>query len=109
MIDIITILLVLIGTVIGAFGAIFLKKGSKRIAITNINLFYGILLYAVAMILYLIALKREKLSVVYPIVSLSYVWVCLLSIKLLKEKMSLLKWLGIAAIIVGVSLIGIGG
>jgi len=54
------------------------------------------------------ALRGGDLSVLYPFVSLSYIWVMLLSIKMLGEKMTKLKWLGILLIISGVSLIGLG-
>lgn len=108
MIDLFAVSLVLIGTIIGAFGSLLLKKGSKRIRVTNKNLVFGFMLHLVAAVIYLIALKRESLSVLYPIVSLAYVWICLLSIYFLHERMSTWKWLGIATIVIGVSLIGIG-
>ena len=98
----------LIGTVIGAFGALLLKKGSRRVSLANLNLVLGILLYGVSAIFYLVALKREDLSILYPLVSIGYIWVCLLSVYFLKEKMNLWKWFGIVIIIIGVSLIGIG-
>jgi len=100
--------LVLIGAVIGAFGALLLKKGSRIVSLTNLNLVLGILLYGVSAIFYLVALKREDLSILYPLVSIGYVWVCLLSVYFLKEKMNLWKWFGIVIIIIGVSFIGIG-
>jgi uncharacterized membrane protein len=109
MISSLAILLVLIGSLIGAFGAVLLKKGSDKKSLINTALLLGLGLYALSTIPYIIALKMEKLSVLYPFASLSYIWVCMLSIKLLKEKMSPLKWLGIVTIIVGVSLIGVGG
>ena len=65
-------------------------------------------MYAVGTILFIPALKGGDLSILYPFVALAYVWVSLLSVKFLGEKMNLVKWIGIALIIIGVSLIGIG-
>lgn len=106
--------LVISATIIGAFGPILLKKASaKKLSSikslsTNYHLFGGVALYAIGTILFIPALKGGELSVLYPFVALAYVWVSLLSVKFLGEKMNNLKWFGIALIIIGVSLIGIG-
>ena len=106
--------LVLLATIMGAFGPILLKKGSARFNLNllkqlkNYNLIGGIALYALATILFVPALKGGELSVLYPIVSLGYIWTTLLAIKFLGEKMNWMKWLGIAVIILGVSLVGLG-
>ena len=65
-------------------------------------------LYELATIVFIPALRGGELSVLYPFISLSYVWVSLLSIKILKEKMNSFKWMGVALIIIGVSFIGFG-
>ena len=108
------ILLVISATLVGAFGPILLKKASaKKLSSikalsTNYHLFGGVALYALGTLLFIPALKGGDLSVLYPFVALAYVWVSLLSVKFLGEKMNRMKWLGIALIITGVSLIGIG-
>ena len=107
--------LVIFATLVGSIGPILLKKASGQLSlnffsiIKNKFLIFGILAYAAGTILFIPALKGGELSVLYPIISLSYVWVSLLSVKLLKEKMSSLKWIGVGLIILGVSLIGLGG
>lgn len=106
--------LVFSATLIGAFGPILLKKASSRrlsnlkSLSTNYHLFGGVALYAIGTLLFIPSLKGGDLSVLYPFVSLSYIWVSLLSVKFLDEKMNKLKWAGIALIIIGVSFIGIG-
>lgn len=106
--------LVVTATLVGAFGPILLKKASAkklwsiRSLSTNYHLFGGIALYAIGTLLFIPALKGGDLSVLYPFVALAYVWVSLLSVKFLREKMNKLKWLGIALIILGVTFIGIG-
>ena len=112
--ELLAIGLVVLATLIGSFGPILLKKASaKKLSkisslIRNYHLFGGISLYGVGTILFIPALKGGDLSVLYPFVALAYIWVSLLSIKFLGEKMNTMKWLGIALIIVGVSFIGIG-
>jgi len=106
--------LVILGTLIGAFGPILLKKGSSRFnrnifkQFTNYYMIGGFVLYGISTIIFIPALKGGELSVLYPLVALAYVWVCLLSVKFLNEKMNALKWIGILLIIFGAGFIGIG-
>ncbi len=106
--------LVLLGTLVGAFGPILLKRASEkklsefRSLITNYDLMAGVLLYVLGTVLFIFALRGGELSVLYPFVSVTYIWVCMLSMRFLGEKMNSLKWGGIALIILGVSFIGIG-
>ncbi|OIO63417.1 hypothetical protein COY26_04920 [Candidatus Woesearchaeota archaeon CG_4_10_14_0_2_um_filter_33_10] len=110
-----SILLVFIGTIIGSFGALYLKIGSKDISINikklirNYKLILGFVFYGISSIFFIIALTGGELSVLYPLCAASYIWVCLLSMKFLDEKMNKLKWLGIITIIIGIIFIGIGG
>jgi uncharacterized membrane protein len=104
--------LVIIATIFGSFGPIFLKKGSRefkiKTAYKNYNIIIGIIFYAFATVLFIPALKGGELSVLYPLVSLSYIWVSLLSIKMIGEKMNKFKWIGVLLIIIGVIFIGVG-
>lgn len=106
--------LVVSATLIGAFGPILLKKASAKelssikSLSTNYPLFWGVALYAMGTLLFIPALKGGDLSVLYPFVSLSYIWVSLLSVKFLGESMNKFKWMGIALIILGVAFIGLG-
>lgn len=108
------ILLTLAGCVIGAYGALYLKKGSSNLSrnliksLLNRDLIFGVLLFGISTIMFIIALTSGELSVLYPMVGTTYVWVALLSTKYLNEKMNLNKWAGIAAIVIGISLVGIG-
>ncbi len=106
--------LVISATVVGAFGPILLKKASARklsrisSLIKNYYLLGGISLYAVGTVMFIPALRGGDLSILYPFVSLSYIWVSLLSVKFLGEEMNKYKWMGIVLIILGVSFIGMG-
>jgi len=104
--------LVILATVFGAFGPIFFKRGSKNFKLMtiyrNYNFILGIGFYAIGTLLFIPALKGGELSVLYPLVSLSYIWVSLLSVKMIGEKMNKFKWIGILLIIIGVTFIGLG-
>jgi len=107
-----SILLVVLCSPLAAYGAILLKKASSTLQLKtfykNKNLILGILFYGIATLMYFIALMNGQLSVLYPLISLTYVWTVLFSEKFLNERMNKLKWLGIILILLGVSLIGIG-
>jgi len=115
------IALAILGTLVGAWGPILFKKGSKKftldprklirnpmILLKNYQIIMGCILYLASSFIFIPALRGGELSVLYPTVSLAYVWVALLSIKFLGEKMNITKWVGIALIIAGVTFIGIG-
>ncbi len=108
------VILVILATFIGAYGALALKYGANKLTrknkwtFFNIRLLMGIGLYGISSVFFLIGLRYGDLSVLYPITSLTYIWISLLSIKMLHEKMNFFKWLGIVAILVGVIAIGLG-
>lgn len=90
------------------------KFGAEKLSInllgllTNWQLILGILLYVVAGTLMIISFRGGDVSVLYPIVATSYIWVSFLSIYFLRETMNLFKWLGIFVIFFGIVLIGYG-
>jgi len=106
--------LVFMCTLITSTAQILYKLGANRLSLdifsllTNVPLFLGIFLYLVAAVILLLALKHGELSVLYPIVATSYIWVSLLSSYFFKEVINTYKWIGIFFIIIGVTLIGIG-
>jgi len=108
--------LVIMGTVLlcalmGAVGQIFFKLGSKTINlnimswILNWKLAIGITLYALSTVIFVAALKFNNLSITYPIVATSYIWVTLFSIFILGEAFPAYKWLGIIMILAGVAIV----
>jgi uncharacterized membrane protein len=64
-----------------------------------------VLLYGISTIFFILALRIGELSVVYPLTSITYIFITILSVYFLKEKMNQYKWLGILFIIVGVILV----
>ena len=105
------ILLVAFCALLGALGQLFLKLGSSSLSfdfyslITNWKLLLGLFLYGVGAVLFIIALKYGNLSILYPIIATSYIWVSIFSVLFLKENFPYFKWLGITFILLGVIII----
>ena len=107
--------LVILAGLIGAFGPIYLKEGAQRInfkilssIFLNKYLILGILVYAIGTLLFIPALRGGELSVLYPLVALSYVWLYFYSRFIFKKKMPILAWIGLFVIVASVALIGLG-
>jgi len=104
-------MLVLSASLLGAIGAILLKKGVH--GTSGSEFFFhplflsGAFLFVLSNAFFIPALKNAPLSVVYPFVSLSYVWVALMAALFLNERITKSKIIGIFFIILGVALIGI--
>jgi multidrug transporter EmrE-like cation transporter len=72
----------------------------------NYQLLLGYCFHAGNALLLILALRDGELSVLFPIISLSYVWVDLLSIYFFNEHMNVWKAAGILLVIGGVALLG---
>lgn len=108
------ILLVCACTVFGAVAQILMKIGMKHFSpepmalITNFPLIAGYALYGLNTVMMVLALRDGELSMLYPIIALTYVWVTLLSYTLLSERPNMYKNIGITTIVVGVAVLGRG-
>jgi len=102
-------------TILGAAAQILMKVGMTHFTptltgiVTNIPLVAGYMLYGVNTLMLVLALRHGELSMLYPIIALTYVWVTLLSYGVLHEQPNWYKNAGIAIIVVGVAVIGRGG
>jgi drug/metabolite transporter (DMT)-like permease len=108
-----SILLVILGSFIGSFGAVFLKIGSTRLRqglsnIISVPLAGGVAMYLLSSVFFIAGLRKGELSVLYPLVSLGYIWTLLWSNLFFKEPLTRYKFLGLFLILVGVSFIGMG-
>ncbi|MGH8113742.1 MAG: DMT family transporter [Rhodanobacteraceae bacterium] len=65
----------------------------------------GVAVYALEFVLWFAALSRTQLSVAFPFTALGYVGVVLASRYILKEPVSMRRWVGIGTIVVGVALV----
>ena len=109
--------IVFVQTLFGAVAQILLKAGTQQqhgegladivIAIfTNPQLFVGYTLYGVSALLMIAALKYGELSILYPVIAMTYVWVAILSVTIYGESVSLLRFSGLASIVLGVAVLG---
>jgi len=104
-------------TIFASVGQTYMKTGANRlfenfsfgVLIHDTPLQIGLTLYICGAALAVLALRHGELSVLWPIISLSYVWVAILAKILIHESMSPLKIAGIAVIIVGVAIMGRSG
>ena len=107
---IIPIIMVLISSVLAAYGQLQFKlstihkKKNKKNKI-NKNLIKGLILYGISAVLFIVALKYGKLTTLYPLVSTSFIWTIILAKKHLKEEINTYKYIGITLIIIGTPLI----
>ena len=107
--------LVLVNVVLLVIGQLLFKLGLDRIgALTLHNLFVvflfpliwaGLVLYVVATLIWFFVLSRAQLNVVYPLQSISYILALVLSIVILHEQATPLRWVGTVVILVGVVLV----
>lgn len=108
-----SILLVLTASLIGSVGAVFLKMGAEPLKygfrhVFNLKLAAGVALFLGSSVFYLMGIRKGELSVLFPMVSLSYVCGLFWSRLLFGEQLTKAKFLGLALILAGVIFIGLG-
>jgi drug/metabolite transporter (DMT)-like permease len=112
------LLLVFCCTLIGAASQILIKKGTVALGphpsmfqtalgiLTVPLLFAGYGLLGLSTVLFVLALRHGELSLLYPVFTLTYVWVMILSVMIFHDSMNALKLGGITLIIGGVAILG---
>ncbi len=106
--------LVLIASFIGSFGAVFLKSGACRLhrqwhtVLLNWRLAAGVVAFLISSLFFVAGVKNGELSVLYPMVSLGYVWTMLWSKLFFGEPFTRGKFFGLAMILLGVTFLGLG-
>ena len=105
------VFLVLFCTLLTSVGQVFFKLAAdfQGPLFGNYFILVGFLLFGSAGILLVFAFKHGELSILYPLIAASYILVSILSVYVFNESMTLFKWLGIFVIIIGITLLGIGG
>jgi multidrug transporter EmrE-like cation transporter len=112
------ITLVLVCVLAGSAGQILWKQGMAGMSkisgfeellgiktliniFTNKYIIFGVFLYALSVILWLGALSTLDVSFAYPMLSLGYIVTAIFSIYLFGENITVVRWLGIALIVLG--------
>jgi drug/metabolite transporter (DMT)-like permease len=104
--------LVLIASVLGSLGAVFLKLGADRLkniwSLFNWRLGAGVGLYLGSSVFYGWGIKNGQISVLYPMVSLGYVWTLGWGRLIFNERFTRQKLKGLAFILLGVVCVALG-
>lgn len=109
-----SIVLVLGASFVGSIGAVFLKSGAGhlhrdfRSLLTNWRLVVGIVTFVLSSLLYLKGIKNGELTVLYPMVSLGYVWTLFWSRLFFSEPLTKGKFAGLGLIILGITILAFG-
>ena len=106
-------LLVLGASVVGSFGAAFLKLGAGKVgknllSFLDWRLALGVFLYLGSSVFYAFGIRGGQLSILYPLVSLGYVWTMLWARIFFQERFTRQKLAGLTLILIGVTLVGMG-
>ena len=103
-------------TILGAAAQVLMKTGANHMAqpgllamATNLPLMGGYCLYGISTLLLVLALKDGELSLLYPVIALTYVWVTVLSFLIFHDRINAWKLAGIVLIVSGVAVLGKGG
>jgi drug/metabolite transporter (DMT)-like permease len=115
-----SVLIVLCCTLLVAISQYLIKLGANRLSHAGVMstvigiftippLFAGYCLYGVFTVLFVYALRNGELSILYPLIALSYVWVTITGVMAFHEPMNALKISGLAVIVAGVAVLGWGG
>ena len=105
------IILVVICTFLTSYAHVLWKFVADREIISILlswELWLGFVLLAMGAALLITAFKFGEVSVLYPIIATSYIWVTLLSNYYFGEPFTVFKWVGIGGIVLGLSVLGKG-
>ncbi len=103
-----------VGAFIGSFGAVFLKAGAVRLELKvksllrNWQLAAGVFFFCLSSVFFVFGMRDGELSVLYPMVSLGYVWTLFWSRWFFGERLTPTKFAGLGLILAGVLMIGFG-
>jgi drug/metabolite transporter (DMT)-like permease len=106
--------LVSFGSFLGSFGAVFLKAGAVRLEfkvqslLRNWRLAAGVFFFCLSSVFFVLGLREGELSVLYPMVSLGYIWTLFWSRLFFGERLTGTKFAGLALILAGVIMVGLG-
>ena len=104
--------LIVLMTALTSIAQLFFKLGADNLVLNELvsylPLLFGFIIYGIGAVLLILALKHGEVTVLYPVIATSYIWVALISWRVLGEHIGFLKLLGIVSIIVGIVLISFG-
>jgi len=107
---VLAILLMILCTVLTSIAQVFYKLGALRLPelITNYHILAGLILYGLGALIMITAFKFGEVTLLYPIIATSYIWVALLSWIIFSESIGFLKVAGIVFIMAGITVTALG-
>jgi drug/metabolite transporter (DMT)-like permease len=99
------VLLVVLCGIIEGIAQVFFKKSALAPDGKQLWIGAGIALFVVQALIYTGALQFVEVSTAFPIGSIGFVIIAILSQRFLKERVTGTRWIGIVLIIVGVTLL----
>lgn len=103
-------------TLIGASAQLLMKAGAVAMTqpgvagfLLNVPLMAGYALYGLSTVMLIFTLRDGDLSILYPILALTYVWVTVATPVLFDEILNPFKILGVALVMLGVGILGRSG
>src|ERR1051325_8977614 len=116
------LLILLIGLVFEATGVVLLKKGMNQIGdvgkisvaevlrvvkagVTNQQILLGVFFEALFFGCLLVLMSKDDISFLWPLTALSFVFTTFAAIMFLGEKVSWVRWIGVAFIMIGAGFI----
>lgn len=90
---------------VNKLGALSMDFSSMFKAFTSVQVWTGLFLYFCSSIFWILALSRKDLSYAYPLLSLGYLAILVVSWFILKENVTTLRIFGVVLISLGVFLV----
>jgi len=109
-----SMLLVFLAAFIGSFGAVFLKSGAGRLhrqirtLLLNWRLALGVAFYLLSSFFFVLGVREGELTILYPMVSLGYVFTLVWSRLFFREAITRNKFVGIGLVLAGIVLLSLG-
>lgn len=109
-----SILLVMLASFIGSFGAVFLKSGASKLHMDwrtiahNWQLAAGVGSFLVSSVFFVMGVRHGELTVLYPMGSLGYIWTLIWSRLFFGEPFTRNKFIGLGMILAGITFLAFG-
>jgi drug/metabolite transporter (DMT)-like permease len=106
--------LVLTASFIGSFGAVFLKSGAGKLErnwralLLNWHLGAGVFSFVLSSVFFVAGVRKGELTVLYPMVSLGYIWTLFWSRIFFGEPFTRSKFAGLGLILTGIVFLAFG-
>ena|SRR3989338_2640985 len=109
-----SLLYISLAIVFSSLAQVFYKFSAEKLSfdavalLTNVPLITGLALYGAGAFFFIKALQGGEVSLLYPIMASSYLWVAILSYTIFSESIGFFRWLGVSAIILGIFFVSLG-